>query len=106
MVWTVFCSFPPFSLTCPPGRSGSRGQALAAKVAAQHGDIQQLVAENQRLATTHVALRQELAASQGEIQRLRAAVQAAQEEKEQAVRRLMDANGKLTAEVRTLGECC
>ena len=77
---------------------------LEAKVVAQQGDIHHLVGENQRLATTHVALRQELAASQGEIQRLRAALDATQMEKERAIRGLMDANAKLEADVRALGE--
>ena len=39
------------------------------KLATQHAEIQRLLTENQRLAATHIALRQELAAAQQELQR-------------------------------------
>lgn len=53
------------------------------KLAAQHGEIQRLLGENQRLAVTHVALRQELAAAQQEIMRLQQSRPANDTEKEQ-----------------------
>uniref|UniRef100_A0A7I4F8Z4 Uncharacterized protein n=2 Tax=Physcomitrium patens TaxID=3218 RepID=A0A7I4F8Z4_PHYPA len=40
------------------------------KVTTQHSEIQKLLTENQQIAVTHVALRQELAAAQQEIQRM------------------------------------
>lgn len=39
------------------------------KMQSQHEEIQTLLTANQRLAATHVALRQELAAAQQEVQR-------------------------------------
>lgn len=50
---------------------------------AQHAEIQRLIGENQRLAVTHVALRQELAAAQQEIKRLQQRRSANDTEKEQ-----------------------
>lgn len=43
---------------------------LEQKMQAQHMEIQSLLSENQRLAATQVALRQELAAAQQEMQRM------------------------------------
>ncbi|CAI5997108.1 unnamed protein product, partial [Closterium sp. NIES-64] len=80
----------------PPAAQNVAGQQLEVKLAAQQGDIQQLLMENQRLAATHVALRQELASAQGEIQRLKGAVG----EKDQVVRGLMDTKAKLEADLR------
>ncbi|CAI5514216.1 unnamed protein product [Closterium sp. Naga37s-1] len=80
----------------PPAAQNVAGQQLDVKLAAQQGDIQQLLMENQRLAATHVALRQELASAQGEIQRLKGAVG----EKDQVVRGLMDTKAKLEADLR------
>ena len=59
----------------PMGGSGGMGGGqmpglLEQKIQSQHMEIQALLAENQRLAATHVALRQELASAQQEMQRL------------------------------------
>ncbi|CAI5458081.1 unnamed protein product [Closterium sp. Yama58-4] len=86
----------PVPVPQPPAAQNVSGQQLEVKLAAQQGDIQQLLMENQRLAATHVALRQELAAAQGEIQRLKSAVG----EKDQVVRGLMDTKAKLEADLR------
>jgi len=43
---------------------------LEQKIQSQHMEIQSLLTENQRLAATQVALRQELAAAQQEMQRM------------------------------------
>ena len=60
-----------------PSMGGSAGMSggsmpgmLEQKLQSQHMEIQGLLSENQRLAATHVALRQELAAAQQEMQRL------------------------------------
>lgn len=56
------------------GSAGMGGGAMPAileqKIQSQHMEIQGLLSENQRLAATHVALRQELAAAQQEMQHL------------------------------------
>jgi hypothetical protein len=56
------------------GSAGMSGGPMPAmleqKIQSQHMEIQSLLSENQRLAATHVALRQELAAAQQEMQRL------------------------------------
>ena len=52
----------PFSAQTPP-------MMIEQKLAIQHAEIQRLLGENQRLAVTHVALRQELTAAQQEIMR-------------------------------------
>ncbi|CAI5462639.1 unnamed protein product, partial [Closterium sp. Yama58-4] len=88
---------PPPTMLLPVG-AGS----IEAKLAAQHGEIQQLLTENQRLAATHVALRQELAAAQGEIQRTKATLAAVQMEKDQAVRGIMEHKAKLEADLRAV----
>ena len=67
----------------PPLMSGPPGPIiLEQKLSQQHNEIQRLLTENQRLAATHVALRQELAAAQQEIQRMQAMMQGIQAEKE------------------------
>lgn len=47
---------------------------LEQKMQSQHDELQSLLAANQRLAATHVALRQELAAAQQEMQRLNSVI--------------------------------
>ena len=72
------------------------------KLEAQHVEIQRLLTENQRLATTHVALRQELAATQQETQRVQqafTALTAVLNEKEQQVRALTEKTVKLEADL-------
>eukprot|EP00249_Psilotum_nudum_P008184 c21101_g1_i1 orf=414-1277(-) len=69
------------------------------KLVAQHEEIQRLLSENQRLATTHVALRQELGAAQQELQRLQQLLGAVQAEKEQQLRGLVEKNSKLEADL-------
>jgi hypothetical protein len=59
----------------PPGAPHFAAiQQLEHKLNVQHAEFQQLLTENQRLAATHVALRQELAAAQGEMQKLKQAL--------------------------------
>eukprot|EP00250_Pteridium_aquilinum_P009926 c19033_g1_i1 orf=159-1883(+) len=72
----------------PPNLMGPHGLqnpplAVEQKLAAQHAEIQRLIGENQRLAVTHVALRQELAAAQQEIMRLQQSRPVNDTEKEQ-----------------------
>eukprot|EP00250_Pteridium_aquilinum_P004466 c14670_g1_i1 orf=214-1086(+) len=72
------------------------------KLATQHAEIQRLLTENQRLAATHVALRQELAAAQQEVQKLQQVTGGIQAEKDRQLRGLADKNAKMEAELRTL----
>lgn len=70
------------------------------KIATQHAEIQRLLTENQRLAATHVALRQELAAAQQEMQRLQQMLAGLQSEKERQISMLVDKTNKQEAELR------
>lgn len=59
----------------PPPMPGPPMQGmLEQKMQSQHEELQSLLAANQRLAATHVALRQELAAAQQEMQRLNSVI--------------------------------
>ncbi|OVA06434.1 hypothetical protein BVC80_479g7 [Macleaya cordata] len=86
-------AFAPFDMLPPP-------EIMEQKLAAQHGEMQRLATENQRLAATHVALRQELAAAQQELQRLNSQIGAMKNEKEQHMRGLMDKIAKMEADLQ------
>ncbi|XP_028784431.1 protein FLX-like 2 [Neltuma alba] len=85
--------FSPFDLLPPP-------EVLEQKLAAQHADMQRLATENQRLATTHGTLRQELAAAQHELQILNAQIGAIKAEREQQMRNLMDKIAKMETDLQ------
>lgn len=68
----------------------------------QHEEIQRLVAENRRLATTQVGLRQELAAAQDEIHRLNQVVGNVKADKDLQARELVDKCMKMEAELRSV----
>ncbi|KAF8012784.1 hypothetical protein BT93_I0821 [Corymbia citriodora subsp. variegata] len=87
-------SFPPADMLPPPP------EVLEQKLAAQHVEMQRLATENQRLANTHGALRQELAAAQHELQILHAQVGAVKSEREQQMRSLMDKIAKMDADIQ------
>lgn len=72
------------------------------KLATQHAEIQRLLTENQRLAATHVALRQELAAAQQELQRLQQVLGGMQAEKEQQFRAIAEKSAKMEADLRSM----
>eukprot|EP00252_Welwitschia_mirabilis_P013491 TRINITY_DN29678_c0_g1_i1.p1 TRINITY_DN29678_c0_g1~~TRINITY_DN29678_c0_g1_i1.p1 ORF type:complete len:298 (-),score=94.11 TRINITY_DN29678_c0_g1_i1:272-1165(-) len=73
---------------------------LEEKIAAQHQEIQGLLIENQRLAATHVALREELSAAQHEMQRLNQMAGNLHAEKDLQVRELYEKTLKLETELR------
>ncbi|XP_027351646.1 protein FLX-like 2 [Abrus precatorius] len=83
----------PFDLLPPP-------QVMEQKLASQHAEMQRLATENQRLAATHGALRQELAAAQHELQMLHAHIGALKGEREQQMRAVLDKIAKMEAEVQ------
>lgn len=94
--------------TLPAGAIGSRGGGLLAdvlviaqqKISAQNNEIQQLLSENQRLAATHVALKQELAAAQREVQQTQQAIKELQSSKDASIRMLGEKAVKMEAELR------
>ncbi|KAH7446475.1 hypothetical protein KP509_01G058300 [Ceratopteris richardii] len=86
-----------------PGVEGLPPQLLfEERLATQHAEIQRLLTENQRLAATHVALRQELASAQQEVQKLQQALGGIQSEKDQQFRALGDKTAKMEVELRSL----
>ncbi|KAH7301802.1 hypothetical protein KP509_23G044000 [Ceratopteris richardii] len=93
-----------FGLGIRPGFDGLPPTAAAVeeKLAIQHAEIQRLITENQRLAATHVALRQELAAAQQEVQRLQQVVAGVQTEREQQYRGIAEKSARMEAELRSL----
>lgn len=85
--------FPPFEMLPPP-------EVMEQKIAAQHGEMQRLATENQRLAATHGSLRQELASAQHELQILHAHIGAVKAEREQQIRGLIDNIAKMETELK------
>lgn len=85
--------FPPYDMLPPP-------EVMEQKLAAQHVEMQKLAAENQRLATTHGTLRQDLAAAQHELQMLHSHIEEMKLEREQQTRGLMDKIARAEAELQ------
>lgn len=83
-----------------PGPLPPHPALIEEKLAAQHQEIQGLLVENQRLAATHVALRQELASAQQELQHMNHVAANMQAEKEHQLRELYDKSMKLEADLR------
>ncbi|XP_042495200.1 protein FLX-like 4 isoform X2 [Macadamia integrifolia] len=75
-------------------------ELLENKVAIQAEEIDRLVRENQRLAGTHVALKEERLAAQQEMQRLQAHIGSIQTESDIQIRVLLEKISKMEAEVR------
>ncbi|KAL6135428.1 hypothetical protein ACLB2K_067656 [Fragaria x ananassa] len=86
--------YSPFDMLPPP-------QVLEQKLASQHVEMQRLATENQRLASTHGSLRQELAGAQHELQILHAQAGAMKSERDQQMRSLMDKIAKMEAELKS-----
>ncbi|XP_057473665.1 protein FLX-like 1 isoform X2 [Actinidia eriantha] len=72
------------------------------RIAAQHREIQSLLIDNQRLAATHVTLKQELSAAQQELRHLSAAAATVKAEKGAQVRAVHERSLKMEAEVRSI----
>lgn len=72
---------------------------LEDKLAAQHAELKRLSVDNQRLAATHIALRQELATAQEEVQRLRQVAANAQVEDEAKTKNMGEKLRKLESEI-------
>lgn len=69
-------------------------------LAAQHQDIQGLLVGNQRLAATHVALKQELEAAQYELQRMAYHVDSLRADKDVQMRDLYEKSVRLEVDLR------
>ncbi|KAL5580654.1 hypothetical protein UlMin_013096 [Ulmus minor] len=80
--------------------SSHRSTALEDRIAIQHREIQSLLQDNQLLAATHVALKQELAASQHELRALAAFVAEVKAERNAQVREVYERSLKMDAEAR------
>ncbi|KAG0481558.1 hypothetical protein HPP92_012416 [Vanilla planifolia] len=70
------------------------------RIAAQHHEIQGLLLDNQRLAATHVALKQEVSAAQHELTRFSHAAGALEAENDIELRKAYDKLMKMEAELR------
>ncbi|CAI9780719.1 unnamed protein product [Fraxinus pennsylvanica] len=75
-------------------------EVMEQKLTAQHVEMDKLANENQRLATTHRTLRQDLATAKHELQFVHAHIADMKAEKEQHTRRLMDKIARMEAELQ------
>jgi len=77
-------------------------RALENRVETRHREIQTLIADNQRLASIHVALKQDLAATQEELRRLSATAAEVKAERDAEVLEIYEKSLKVDAEVRAV----
>ncbi|XP_022853046.1 protein FLX-like 2 isoform X1 [Olea europaea var. sylvestris] len=75
-------------------------EVMEQKLTAQHVEMDKLATENQRLATTHRTLRQDLATAKHELQSVHAYIADMKADKEQHTRRLMDKIARMEAELQ------
>ncbi|XP_072976713.1 protein FLC EXPRESSOR-like [Typha angustifolia] len=100
---------PPAVILLPPpahrdAAAASVVAALEDRLAAQHRDVDVLLLDNQRLAATHVALKQEVVASQHELRRAAAAAAKLRAEKDAEIRRIFERSIKAEAEAKGVEE--
>ncbi|XP_010552244.1 PREDICTED: protein FLX-like 2 [Tarenaya hassleriana] len=86
-------AFHPFNMLSPP-------EVMEQKIAVQHAEMHKLAIENQRLAATHGTLRQELVASQHELQMRHEQIESMRSEREQRMRGLAGKVAKMEAELQ------
>ncbi|XP_073007415.1 protein FLX-like 4 isoform X2 [Typha latifolia] len=75
-------------------------EILENKVAVQAAEMDMLARENQRLAVSHITLRQELVATQKELHMLQAHVGGVHQESDIQIRGLLEKIGKMEADIR------
>lgn len=85
-----------------PGRLPPHPAIIEDRLAAQHEDIQGLLVDNQRLAATHVALKQELEAAQYELQRMAQISDSLRADKDVQMRELYDKSVRMEGELRAV----
>ncbi|XP_042453402.1 protein FLX-like 2 isoform X2 [Zingiber officinale] len=71
------------------------------KLASQHWEMQRLTAENQRFATVHSSLKQELTDAQKELQRLQNQMDAVKTGKDQQLKLFLDKVAKMEADLKS-----
>ncbi|XVF05799.1 hypothetical protein REPUB_Repub05bG0203700 [Reevesia pubescens] len=75
---------------------------LEDRIAIQHREIQSILLDNQRLATKHVSLKQDLALAQQELRNLNAAAANVKAERDVEVREVYERSMKMDAEARAV----
>lgn len=93
---------PHPSLLQNPNPLPHPSQILEDRLAAQHHDLQTLLLDNQRLAATHVALKQELSAADLELRRSSAAAADLKADRDARIRDIYEQSLELEAELRSL----
>ncbi|XP_021278391.1 protein FLC EXPRESSOR [Herrania umbratica] len=83
-----------------PERHITHHHHLEDRISIQHREIQSLLLDNQRLAATHVALKQDLALAQQELRHLSAAAANVKAERDPEVREVYERSLKMNAEAR------
>lgn len=78
----------------------SHSDLLEHRLAVQAADIEQLAGDNNRLVTSQMALREDLAAAQQEVQRLKAHIRSIQTESDIQIRVLLDKIAKMEKDIR------
>lgn len=70
------------------------------RLAARAAELEQLAGDNHRLAATYVALKQDLAAAQREVEKLKEHIRSSQAESDIQIRLLLDKIAKMEVELR------
>ncbi|KAF6176423.1 hypothetical protein GIB67_005321 [Kingdonia uniflora] len=86
-------TYPPFDILPP-------AEVMEHKLDAQYLEMQRLATENQRLAATHITLRQEVALAQQELQRMQTQIGTMKNEKEQHMRGLLEKMSKMEVDLQ------
>ena len=75
-------------------------QLLENKIAAQEAEIERLAGDNQRLASTHVALREALVAATQDVQKVKSHIRSIHTESDIQIRVLLDKIAKMEVDIR------
>ncbi|KAJ6819766.1 protein FLX-like 1 [Iris pallida] len=86
----------------PHSHPHSAAARIEERMAAQHEDVQVLLVDNQRLAATHVALKQELAAVHSKLRHASAAAGGVRADRDAHLREVYEKSLKMEAELRAV----